>query len=147
MTKYVDYMSRSNFTNQRLFFDNRDGHLLTGDDQGRLLLFDIAQKKCVVEQKMDCIVNDVKFCAPREALICLGKRQLGIEWKSGRNNEELKQLKSEFRDELELTEDFPIVDPSYRKFFPMKKKKSFMLVQKVEFDLEKLKFKVEELSF
>jgi WD40 repeat protein len=143
MTKYVKFFSRSNFTNQRLFFDNYNGKLMTGDDQNNLFLFDINEKKCIIEQNIGSLVNDVSFLDKNNALICLGKRQLRFK-QQVLGNMGLKKLDSEV-DELDFNENLPIIDPAFRKYFPITKRKSDLMIKKVEVDEINAKFICNEL--
>jgi hypothetical protein len=86
------FFSRSNFTNQRIFFDNFNGKLLTGDDSCNLFLFDIETKKCLAQAKFNQIVNDVCFDSDNTAIICLGSRGFNFSNEEGESLDDFDEL-------------------------------------------------------
>lgn len=75
MNSSIKYFSRSNFTNQKLFFWTDNEYLMTGDDAKNLFLFKINTGEIVFQKKMDQIVNDI-FCTSKGKFIfSLGTRQ------------------------------------------------------------------------
>ena len=93
----MKFFTRSNFSNQRLFFDNHSDLLFTGDDSSLFLIFDIKTQENILTYQHEDVINGVECMGPDKVMICSGTSEPILK----NENESVSKIGMDSDDEFE----------------------------------------------